>query len=83
MVASVLPNLTGGAPVLSQNLRLMRGEGDIAAPLSALADQFPELTFGSYPFQQDGVYGCNLVIRGTDPAQLDQAMTQLSKLAEE
>ncbi len=33
MVASVIPTLIGGAPILSQTLRVDRGEGDIAGPL--------------------------------------------------
>ncbi|CUH85273.1 competence/damage-inducible protein A [Thalassovita mediterranea] len=79
MVASVLPTLTGGAPLLSQSLRVERGEGDIAAPLTALADAYPDLSFGSYPFSQNGLYGTNIVIRGQDGAQLDQAMTALAE----
>jgi molybdenum cofactor synthesis domain-containing protein len=79
MVASVLPTLTGGAPLLSQSLRVERGEGDIAAPLTALAEAYPDLSFGSYPFSQNGLYGTNIVIRGQDGAQLDQAMTALAE----
>ena len=78
MVASVLPTLTGGDPLLSQSLRVMRGEGEIAKPLGELAAEFPDLSFGSYPFVRDGVYGTNLVIRGTDPARLDLAMARLT-----
>ncbi|WP_208349213.1 competence/damage-inducible protein A [Pseudaestuariivita rosea] len=80
MVASVLPGLTGGAPLLSQTIRINRSEGDIAGPLGALAQQFPDLSIGSYPFQKDGIYGANIVIRGTDGAQVDAAMTQLAGL---
>ncbi|TXI05266.1 MAG: competence/damage-inducible protein A [Pseudorhodobacter sp.] len=80
MVASVLPKLTGGAPLLSQSLRVMRGEGEIAAEFGALAAEFPDLQMGSYPFNTNGVYGTNLVIRGTDPARLDAAMTRLCGL---
>lgn len=80
MVASLLPNLTGGTPLLSQTLRVQRGEGDIAAPLGALADEFADLQFGSYPFQKDGVYGSNLVVRGTDGARIDAAMARLAAL---
>ncbi|MDY6861175.1 MAG: molybdopterin-binding protein, partial [Pseudomonadota bacterium] len=61
MVASVLPTLTGGAPLLSQSIRVDRGEGEIAAQLSALADEFPALSVGSYPFQRDGAFGVNVV----------------------
>ncbi len=79
MVASILPTFTGGAPLLSQSLRVERGEGDIAAPLTALAEAYPDLSFGSYPFSQNGIYGTNIVIRGQDGVQLDQAMTALSE----
>ena len=80
MVASVLPALTGGQPLLSQSLRILRGEGEIAAPLGALAQKYADLSFGSYPFQRDGVYGANIVIRGTDGARIDAAMAELATL---
>lgn len=80
MVASVLPKLTGGPPLLSQTLRVDRGEGEIAAPFGALAAEFPDLSMGSYPFIQNGAHGTNLVIRGTDPARLDQAMVRLTRM---
>ena len=80
MVASLLPTLTGGAPLLSQSLRVMRPEGEIAAAFGALAAEYPDLSMGSYPFTQNGAYGTNLVIRGTDPGRLDAAMVQLTRL---
>jgi len=80
MVASVLPTLTGGAPMLSQTLRIDRGEGDIAGPLGELAAAFPALSIGSYPFQRNGAYGSNIVIRGSDAAQVNDAMARLSTL---
>jgi molybdenum cofactor synthesis domain-containing protein len=79
MVASVLPTLTGGAPLLSQTLRVFRGEGDIAATLGALADRFSDLSIGCYPFQKDGAFGANIVVRGTDGARIDAAMTRLAR----
>jgi molybdenum cofactor synthesis domain-containing protein len=80
MVASVLPNLTGGAPLLSQSLRVDRGEGEVAEPFGALAAEYPDLSMGSYPFTQNGAHGTNLVIRGTDAGQIDAAMTRLAAL---
>jgi molybdenum cofactor synthesis domain-containing protein len=80
MVASVLPKLTGGPPLLSQSLRVNRGEGEIAGPFGALAAEYPDLSMGSYPFIQNGAHGTNLVIRGTDPAMVDQAMVRLTRL---
>ena len=80
MVASVLPKLTGGPPLLSQSLRVDRGEGEIATSFGALAAEFPDLSMGSYPFIQNGAHGTNLVVRGTDAARLDQAMVKLTRM---
>ncbi|MCU0855304.1 MAG: competence/damage-inducible protein A [Rhodobacteraceae bacterium] len=80
MVASVLPRLTGGAPLLSQSLRINRGEGDIAGPLRELAARHPELSFGSYPFIQNGIYGANIVVRGADGAAVSAAIDALAQL---
>ncbi|HMS94702.1 MAG TPA: molybdopterin-binding protein [Tabrizicola sp.] len=80
MLASLLPGLTGGPPLLSQSLRVMRGEGEIATAFGALAADYPDLSMGSYPFNHQGAHGTNLVIRGSDPARLDEAMVRLTRL---
>ena len=80
MLASVLPTLTGGAPLLSQSLQVNRGEGEIAGPFAALAAEFPDLSLGSYPFIRNGAHGANLVIRGTDRARIDAAMQRFVAL---
>ncbi len=77
MVATVLPTLVGGAPLISRTVTVHRGEGDIAGPFGELAAQYPGLSMGSYPFQRDGKYGANLVVRGQDEALLDEAVAKL------
>ena len=80
MLASALPTLTGGAPMLSQSLRVNRGEGDIAGPLGELAEAHPEVSIGSYPFIRDGVHGANIVVRSQDGAAVDSVMASLNRL---
>ena len=80
MLAGVLPRLTGGQPVLSQSLQVFRGEGDIAGPLADLAGQYPDLSIGSYPFQMEGRFGSNIVVRGQDGALVDAAMAKLNRI---
>jgi molybdenum cofactor synthesis domain-containing protein len=80
MVASVLPAIKGGAPLLSQSLRIDKPEGELADPLRELAADFPGLSIGSYPFQQNGAFGSNIVIRGENGADIDAAMLRLSEL---
>ena len=79
MVASVLPTITGGAPLMSQTLRILRGEGDIAETLGQLAEAYSDLSIGCYPFQKDGAFGANVVVRGVDGARVDAAMAELAQ----
>jgi molybdenum cofactor synthesis domain-containing protein len=79
MVATVLATLSGGEPLLSATLKVFIGEGDVAGPLGILSEANPDVSFGSYPFQKDGVYGSNLVARGSDAARLSLVMEQLAK----
>ncbi|OIQ29201.1 MAG: competence/damage-inducible protein A [Alphaproteobacteria bacterium MedPE-SWcel] len=79
MVASVLATVVGGAPLLSQTLRVDRGEGEIASTLAALAEKHPDLSIGCYPFQVNGAFGANVVVRGIDGGEVDAAVTALAR----
>lgn len=79
MLESALPGLSGGDPILSRTLTVMRPEGEIAEPLGKIAASRPELSFGSYPFARDGRFGSNIVMRGTDGKQLETACAELQK----
>jgi molybdenum cofactor synthesis domain-containing protein len=65
MLDGLLPKLTGGDPVVSETVRLQLPEGDVAGPLGEIADRFPTLSIGSYPFSNSEGYGTNIVMRGT------------------
>ena len=80
MVESVLPHLTGGPPLISESVRLDRGEGDVAGPLGAIANDHPQVSIGSYPFQRDGRFGTNIVLRCADRAMLDEATNAVRAL---
>ena len=82
MVQSAVPSLKGGSPIQSETVRITRGEGDIAADLGALAQTYPDVSMGSYPFQKDGVYGTNLVLRSSDDERLAAAKADLIKLVQ-
>jgi molybdenum cofactor synthesis domain-containing protein len=81
MVAGLLPTLTGGQPLLSASLRIERPEGLIAEPLGALARAHPSVSIGCYPFNRDGVFGANIVLRSQDPGALAAAEAGLQALA--
>ena len=80
MLAIVLPTLEAGTPRLSREVRFEIGEGRVATPLRRLAEEMPQLSIGSYPFRDGEVRGTNVVVRGTDPALLDQAVARLEEI---
>ena len=80
MLESLLPRVAGGPPLVSETLRVERGEGDVAGPLGAMARERPNLAFGSYPFQgATGRYGVNVVVRGVDARAVRAARDDLAR----
>ncbi|NNE81531.1 MAG: competence/damage-inducible protein A [Silicimonas sp.] len=77
MVAGLLPTLTGGQPLISETVRIDRAEGEIAEFLNILVAEYPDLSFGSYPFRFDGAFGTNVVVRGTERDQIERAAERL------
>lgn len=79
MLEWLLPQLTKGAAVFSATVRVDLPESTIADPLGVIAKNFPTLSIGSYPFFQQGEYGANLVVRGTDAAAVKLAADAIKK----
>lgn len=81
MVDGLLPGLASGVPLLSESCRIDMAESRLAEPLSALALEFSDLGFGSYPFIRDGKYGADVVVRGTNADRIRLAMARLAALS--
>ncbi|MBH81237.1 MAG: competence/damage-inducible protein A [Gammaproteobacteria bacterium] len=71
MLENLEGELEGGAVVRSRSVSAYLGESQIAAALAEIQARYPDIDLGSYPFVRDNHYGASLVMRGTDPAQLD------------
>ncbi|MFT5014434.1 MAG: molybdenum cofactor synthesis domain-containing protein [Planctomycetaceae bacterium] len=72
--------LSGGDPVRSRTIGAYLGESQVAKELGKLQDKHPGVDVGSYPFYRETGYGTNLVIRGTDEAELDALKEELRAL---
>ena len=81
MLQTVLPNLKKGTPTLSISIKLYKGEGDIALELEQIVKAFNKLTFGSYPFNENGIHGTNIVIRGKDKKLMIKAEEKVRTIA--
>lgn len=77
MFETIAEEFDRGPPIYSRNVDVFMREGDIAGPLEVIAEEFPDIEIGSYPFARDGRFGANLVVRGTDAEQLDVALKKI------
>ncbi|MCR9255338.1 MAG: molybdopterin-binding protein [Alphaproteobacteria bacterium] len=77
MFEQVRHELQGGDPLLSKTVSCGLGEGTIAMRLETVQEAHPALDIGSYPYFRDGRFGTSLVVRGTDPADIDAAATEI------
>lgn len=77
MFASAVPELVRGSPIHSRSVDVLLREGDLAAPLERIADAHPEVEIGSYPFNREGSFGANLVVRGTDERAVEGVLAEI------
>ena len=85
MLQDVGTRIRGGSVVHSRTVRAAGvREGDIAAPLGALAKATPEASLGSYPFMRlvngQTEFGTNLVARGRDSEAVDRCVAALAEI---
>lgn len=79
MLQSILPTLTGGAPLHRATVPVHKGEGEIAAILGNIAQEFAEVSIGSYPFNRNGIFGSNIVLRTSDEQLLRQVEARVTQ----
>lgn len=80
MLAAALPMLPVGSPTYTSSVDVWLGESQIANGLTAIAQQFPQLDIGSYPFTVEGRPGTCLLARGTDAGAVQQAFIAIEAL---
>lgn len=83
MMEDLAPQLSGGIPVLTRNVRFDGGEGDVAKPLKEIQEAFPDVTIGSYPFESEQGFATQLVLRSRDEAALVKAFEAVKAAAQE
>ncbi len=82
MLDDIGPRLESGAIVHSVTIRGAGGqEGDLAVPLGELAEEIPDVSFGSYPwFKSINDHGVSLVARSANRDALEAAAARLLTL---
>ena len=77
MFDSLARLLTGGPKVLSLAVATYLPEGTVAEGLGQIQGRHPDADIGSYPFYRDGKFGCTLVTRNSDAADLAAAADEI------
>ena len=80
MLDAVTPHLRTGRKVLSRSYRVLTRESDVADGLRALQQSYGDVSMGSYPFFEQGLYGTFIVLRSTDEARLGAACREAEAL---
>lgn len=73
MLDYILGGLKRGAEIFSLSVEAGLPESQIAAPLGALQEKYPDVDMGSYPKIENGVWGATIVFRSSDRAAAERA----------
>lgn len=74
--------LEGGSPTLSRSLEINLPEGNLAAAVTKIQENFaPAVEIGIYPLFKQGMLGATLVLRSEDKAAMDAATEAAMKAA--
>ena len=83
MFDALAPSLHGGPPVQSRAVHAFGlQEGAIAEALADVQARHPALDVGSYPFYRGSGGGVALVAKGSDPAEAEAAVAEITRLIE-
>ena len=82
MLDVVAPLLERGKPMLSETVPAQVGEGDVAAGLARVQNDYRDVAIGSYPFEEGGRYGTNIVLRSKDIDRLAKAKAEVETVVE-
>jgi len=83
MFRAVAPGLETGPKMLSETILANAKEGDVGTPLGEIQKRHPDVSIGSYPFQDEKGYNTNLVIRSRDPQALAAAKAEVLAMLDE
>ncbi len=82
MFGTIARELPPGAAIESATIEVQAPEGDFADVLAQIAARYADVEIGSYPFSREGRIGANLVVRGTERAEIDAAAGEILRAME-
>lgn len=80
MLDHIVPELKGGAPILSHSISCAIPESVLAEDLGAVQAEHTDVDIGSYPHFHDGNVGLSVVVRSTDQGALDVVSAKIAQV---
>lgn len=80
MFDAVKKDLRHSIPILSRTINTNEIEGDIAADLEVIQNQYQQVEIGSYPVKEDGIFKVSVVIRGDDDELLAEVEEKVKNI---
>jgi molybdopterin-biosynthesis enzyme MoeA-like protein len=77
MVQEIILDMKSAAPVLSKTLKIYKKESEISERLRNYADKYKDISIGSYPFENSGLFGVEIVLRHTDLRLLNKVFNEM------
>ena len=77
MVQEIILDLGSVNPILSKTIKVFKKESEISDKLGNYANRYKDISIGSYPFNNSGVFGVEIVISHTDRTLLNKVFKEI------
>ena len=77
MVEEIKFNIGPMKPILSKTLKIFKKESEISERLWIYAEKYKDVSIGSYPFNNSGVFGVEIVVSHTDGVLLNKVFNEI------
>ena len=77
MVKEISLDLEFTDPILSKTIKIFKKESEISEKLWWFAEKYKDISIGSYPFNNSGVFGVEIVLSHTDSILLDKVFNEI------
>jgi molybdenum cofactor synthesis domain-containing protein len=77
MVQEISLDLGPINPILSKTIKVLKKESEISESLRKFADRYKDISIGSYPFNNSGVFGVEIVVSHTERVELNKVFNEI------
>ena len=77
MVQEIILDLGSVSPIISKTIKVFKRESEISEIIWNYADRYKEISIGSYPFNNSGTFGVEIVVRHTDKILVNKVFNEI------